>query len=118
MAYKNDFGQSGEDRAAWLIESKGFQIVERNFRYKKSGEIDVIARKDDLVIFVEVKNRSSDHFGGALYSISNSKKRAIRFVAEQFLNSNPKYYAKEITCRFDMVAIEDGETSWIEDIFR
>ena len=116
--YKKRTGNSGEEIAAEFLTSQNFTIISRNFRYKKAGEIDIIASKNNLLIFVEVKNRTSNYFGGALYSINPKKKQSIRFIANQFLNSNPAYSNKDIICRFDMIAIENGKIEWIEDIFR
>ena len=71
---KQKFGKCGEDLASAFLQNKGYKIIERNFRFGRNGEIDIIAKKDDLVLFVEVKNRSSEKFGGALYSINSKKK--------------------------------------------
>jgi len=118
MDYRIRLGQNGEDYAVDFLTKKGFAIIERNYRYRNSGEIDIIARKDNLLIFVEVKKRRTAQYGGALYSLSSRKKKSMRFVAEQYLNNHPALNIKEITCRFDMVALEDQKINWIEDIFR
>jgi putative endonuclease len=112
------FGEYGEERAVKLLSSRGFQIVERNYRYGKLGEIDIIAQKDSLVVFAEVKNRSSSYFGGPLYSITPSKKKKIAKVAQFFLAQNPQYNSKDFIHRFDLIAIEDDEIQWVEDIIR
>jgi len=116
--YQKDFGQVGEDRAAGLVESKNFTIVARNFRFGRSGEIDIIAEREGLLVFIEVKARSSGHFGGALYSINQRKKKSLRFIAERFLQSRPGYNTDGVTCRFDMIAFDGDQVHWIEDIFR
>ena len=118
MDYKKKFGQCGENLAVNFLLENNFSIIEQNFRYKKVGEIDIIAIKNNLLIFVEVKNRSTDRFGGALYSINKKKQRTIRFVANQFLNLNKLLYKKEIQCRFDMIAVKNNEVLWIKDMFR
>ena len=113
-----EYGKKGEGIAASFLMEKGFEIIERNFRFGKSGEIDLIALKENLLIFVEVKSRTSHSFGGPLYSINNRKKNTIRRVAKRFLVLNRDFFTKEIHCRFDMIAILDGTVEWIEDIFR
>ncbi len=111
-------GREGEETAARFLEEKGFEIVDRNYRFRKYGEIDLIARKDKLLAFVEVKTRRADSFGGPLYSITPRKKRTIRFIANQYLASHPESFSRDIVCRFDMIAIVDSRIDWIEDIFR
>ena len=62
MAKHNELGELGEDLAVEELEKNGYEIVERNWRYKKA-EIDIIARKNEVLAIVEVKTRSSDYFG-------------------------------------------------------
>jgi putative endonuclease len=111
-------GSEGEDTACGMIEGRGFRIIERNYRFGRSGEIDIIAQKDRLLVFVEVKTRSFSHFGGPLYAISPRKKRTLRLVAQQYLCSHPELFSADIECRFDMISILDGRAEWIDDIFR
>ena len=118
MNYRKELGQSGEDSAIEHLVSNNFTILARNYRFGRTGEIDIIARKNELLIFVEVKRRNSGRFGGALYSISETKKKKIRTVAHHFLVSQPEHFSSAITCRFDMIAIENDSIEWIEDIFR
>jgi putative endonuclease len=98
--------------------NEGFEIVIKNYRFHKSGEIDIIAKKENLLVFAEVKSRKTRAFGGALYSISKSKQRTLKFVAGQFLNENPEYSSKQITCRFDLISIENEKIEWVQDIIR
>lgn len=116
--HNRDLGAGGEELAAEFLAGKNFQVIERNYRFGASGEIDIIARRDTCVIFVEVKNRSSDRFGGALYSISAKKKRSLKTAARSFIASRPEYNSPEYTFRFDLISIRDGGIDWIEDMFR
>ena len=115
---KQELGKNGEDLASAFLQNKGYKIIERNFRFGRNGEIDIIARKDDLVLFVEVKSRNTEKFGGALYSINKKKKNALRFAANQFIIQNPEFDSKENTFRFDLIAVEDESIDWVEDIIR
>ncbi|MBN2159106.1 MAG: YraN family protein [Spirochaetes bacterium] len=118
-AYHNrDLGAGGEELAVEFLEGRNFRVIERNYRYGKSGEIDIIARRDTCIIFVEVKNRISDRFGGALYSISAKKKRNLKAAARSFIASRPEYDSPEYIFRFDLISIRDGGIDWIEDMFR
>lgn len=112
------FGKKGEERAADYLIDRGFSIIARNFRYGRLGEIDIIAGRDNLVLFVEVKTRKSDRFGGALHSLNAKKINVIKKTAQYFLLKSPQFNSPGIICRFDLIAIEDGIISWHEDAFR
>lgn len=116
--YRKEYGRDGEDTACAFLEEKGYEILERNYQAGKTGELDIIVRKDSLVIFAEVKARRSDAFGGGIYSISQNKKKTLRRCAEHFLVNNPSLYTKNITFRFDLILIENNSVEWIEDIVR
>jgi putative endonuclease len=113
-----NLGESGESLAAAFLGEKNFNIIKRNFRYSKSGEIDIIAQKNSLIIFVEVKNRMSEKFGGALYSISGKKKRSLKTAAKAFLSFYPEFNQPGYTFRFDLISIVGESIDWSEDIFR
>ncbi len=115
---KKSFGDSGEQKAALFLIDEGFEIVKKNYRFQKSGEIDIIAKKENLLVFAEVKSRKTKAFGGALYSINKNKQRTLRFIANQFLNENSGYNTKLITCRFDLISIENEKIEWVQDIIR
>ena len=116
--YRQDTGRKGEDRAAGFLNDRGFEVIERNYRYGRYGEIDIIARAQGLLVFVEVKKRTTDSYGGALYAISARKKESFRRAARHFLQKNPSLDTPEITCRFDLISIENDTVEWIEDMFR
>ncbi len=111
-------GKKGEDLAAEFLTAEGFFIIERNFRFGKYGEIDIIAIKDKLLIFVEVKSRGSSVYGGALYSINRRKKNIYRLVAGHFLRINRQYLSKDFLFRFDLISLENGRVEWVDDIIR
>ncbi|MCU0844159.1 MAG: YraN family protein [Spirochaetes bacterium] len=111
-------GSEGEDLAASFLEARGFDILERNYRFGRTGEIDLIARRGDLVVFAEVKSRNTAVYGGPLYAINERKKRTIRLIASQYLAARPALNVRSITFRFDMIAVYGGAVEWIEDILR
>ncbi len=106
MANWLDTGRKGERRAKKLLEQKGYTIIEHNFR-TRFGEIDLIARRGDEVIFVEVKTRTSSMFGHPEESITKSKLEHLHKAAHIYLNTLPH----NIVPRFDVIAItwENGE---------
>lgn len=116
---KREVGRSGEENACKLLIEKGFFIVEQNYFAGRNGEIDIIALKDDLLLFVEVKSRFSDtDFGDPLYSISPKKVSSIKKAAQHFLVENSKYHSESYTCRFDLISIRNDDAEWFEDIIR
>lgn len=58
------------------------------------------------------------HYGGALYSINERKKKTIKKIASQFLVTNPSLYSENFNYRFDLISIFENKIEWLEDIFR
>jgi putative endonuclease len=94
-------GNKGEQLAAQHLRQLGFGIVEMNYRYGH-GEIDIIARDDEVLVFCEVKSRSSDKYGEPEYALTPKKQQQIRRIAQAYLY---EHEIKEQACRFDVVAI-------------
>ncbi|NKB75898.1 MAG: YraN family protein [Gammaproteobacteria bacterium] len=111
-------GKAFEGKALDFLESRGLSLVERNFSCRR-GEIDLIMFHDQDLVFVEVRYRRNDAFGGAAASIGTKKQRKIRTAAEAYLQKNDSLMFKG--CRFDVLAIEgEGEAlqiNWISDAF-
>ncbi|MCP4745559.1 MAG: YraN family protein [Desulfobacteraceae bacterium] len=97
----HQFGQSSEDLAACLLKKNGYAIIERNYR-TKAGEIDIIARHKDTIVFVEVKARRSNAYGSPKYAITAAKKRKLTLSALYYLKHQRKTKAK---ARFDVVSL-------------
>jgi len=94
-------GRWGEDRAARYLCRRGWTILARNYRFGRR-EVDVIARRGDVVAFVEVKTRAGAGFGSPQEAITGLKRREIEAVATHFLARNA---LPEVAVRFDAVAI-------------
>lgn len=93
-------GQQGETLAADYLEKKGYQIITKNFRYKRA-EIDIIARKGSLLVFVEVKARSSSTFGFPEEFVDKKKVSLIMEAADHYIN----VHQWEGLIRFDIVSV-------------
>jgi putative endonuclease len=106
---RKKFGAWGEDIAVRYLLEKGFSILMRNFCAER-GEIDIIAREGDCVVFVEVKTGRSDKFGPPEERITRSKQRQLYKIASHFIQQNPDL---EVDYRFDAVII-DGEPGHYE----
>ncbi|MFT4031795.1 MAG: YraN family protein [Siphonobacter sp.] len=99
-------GQKGEDLAAELLEKKGYEIVRRNYRAGKA-EIDLIARQDNWLVFVEVKTRSNLHFGFPENFITPKKVTLLRQGADQYVYETNW----QGNVRFDVISvIQTGKT--------
>lgn len=109
-----DFGERGEDRASRALRARGYRIVERNFRCK-AGELDMVARDAGTLVFVEVRTRFDDRWGGALNAVGFHKQRQIVRVARVYLALKRPVFD---TCRFDVVAITGDDLVVIKDAFR
>ena len=84
MSDKIEIGRQGENLAAEFLQAKGWEIVTRNFRHKKA-EIDLIIKRDDWTIFVEVKTRSSADYGEPEDFVDEFKARKIFEAAEEYI---------------------------------
>jgi putative endonuclease len=101
-------GDAAEERACRHLDRSGFTIVERNYR-TKSGEIDIVARMGDVLVFVEVRSREVPDFGAPEESVTPAKRRRIVAAARQYLSKVPASTWRE--ARFDVIAIEgSGDT--------
>ncbi len=107
-------GTSYERKAAEYLEQQGLVILKHNYRCRQ-GEIDLIARDKEYLVFVEVKYRSQNRAGYSLDAVNPAKQKKISKVARYFLAV--EYHCTEIPCRFDVIGIDGGCLHWIKDAF-
>ncbi|MEP6607435.1 MAG: YraN family protein [Burkholderiaceae bacterium] len=113
---KQRAGDSAENAAASHLLAAGCRILARNARYR-DGEVDLIVRERDVVVFVEVRMRHSSRFGGAAASIDAFKQRRIARAAQHWLIAN--YGEHWPACRFDVVTVDgSGTIEWIRGAFQ
>ena len=106
-------GNAAEDRALDFLEAQGLHLLMRNYRLR-SGEIDLVMRDREHVVFTEVRYRRSDNFGGAVHSINVRKQQKIIATANHYMLR----YGVELPARFDVVAITGkDDIQWIQDAF-
>jgi putative endonuclease len=98
---KQSLGRWGEEQAARFLAAKGYEILERNFR-TEYGELDLIARTKDQLVFVEVKARSSARFGFPEEAVTPAKQQHILEAAQTYLQEHPEF---EGDWRVDVVAL-------------
>jgi putative endonuclease len=111
---RRQLGDKGEDLAAAALKKQGYKILERNYT-SPLGEIDLIARHQGCLVFIEVKTRKSLRFGRPEEAVTAAKQRRLQRLAEYYLKQKR---LKEQPLRFDVVAITmmDGGPSL--EIFR
>ncbi len=116
MAHHNSVGKLGEQLAKKYMVSNGFKILHQNWRYQH-WEIDIIASKDEVLHFVEVKTRKSLQFGYPESDVTRKKLRYIIKAAEEYQFQNPGW----TRIQFDVLSIilhsEDEEYFFIEDVY-
>ena len=105
-------GGEAEDRAARFLARQGLAILARNYR-TRLGEIDLVARDGDTLVFVEVRLRTSRACGGAAESVGSRKQRRIAAAARQYLAR----LGREPACRFDVITLEEREPTWMRGAF-
>ncbi len=114
MKNKRELGAVYEKRVAEHLKNEGYQILEQNFRCH-FGEIDIIARKDNYLVFVEVKYRSSDSYGMPMAAVDYRKQRKISNTASYYLYSHR--WPLDTPCRFDVAAVSNQSIRMIENAF-
>jgi putative endonuclease len=107
-------GQEGEAQAVAFLEGHGFIVLERNIR-SQYGEVDIIAQKKDIIVFVEVKTWAAFDIDSIQYSIDKRKQTRIIKTAEMFLSTHPEFDGSAI--RFDVIFIKGKTFIHIQDAF-
>lgn len=95
-------GALGEDLATEALRKKGYEILKRNFS-NKFGEIDIIAKDKNVLVFVEVKTKKGEEFGSPEEMVGRGKLHRIKNMAAIYLNG------KDVLCRIDVVAVVLGQ---------
>ncbi len=116
MATHNDLGTLGEDLAIDYLIKQGYQILERNYRYQK-GEVDILAKKDDALVAVEVKTRTGNYFGHPHEFVKQKKIKLLVATVDHYVTQNDL----DVEVRFDIIGIVHAENQFkiehIEDAF-
>ncbi|MBN1893020.1 YraN family protein [bacterium] len=99
-------GKRGEDAAADYLSARGYRILERNYR-TRLGEIDIIAQKDHVLVFLEVKTQASDAFGPPETWVDIRKQKKIIQAASCYIRES---HGSGMDCRFDVIAVRLGRS--------
>ncbi|MEO1888696.1 MAG: YraN family protein [Cycloclasticus sp.] len=116
MGSTNTLGQQGEDLALAFLQKNGLTLIQRNYR-SRYGEIDLVMQDKQHVVFVEVRFRSSNSFGGALLSVDRRKQSKLIKCAQQYMANE----SSRLGFRFDVIAISptvsQHDIQWITNAF-
>ena len=107
-------GKAGEALAAMLLQRRGYGILERNY-HCRYGEIDLVAQKDDMIVFVEVKLRKNHAFASGADAVDTHKQQKLRRAALCWLSERES----DAPCRFDVIELytEERYAHFIENAF-
>ena len=112
-AGRQRLGRWGENKAAAWYESRGWEILDRNWR-GTGGEIDLILRRGDVVVFCEVKTRTGNAFGHPAEAVDARKQQRIHGLAAEWLRRYPRHAA---SLRFDVACVQNGRLEVLEGAF-
>lgn len=116
MAQHNELGKKGEKIALEFLQKKGYKIVEKNYRYLKA-EVDIIAQKEDTLVAVEVKTRSSNFYENPQDAVKPKKIKLMVVAVDHYVNERDL----DVEVRFDIIAIiyqkNNIDIEHIEDAF-
>jgi len=116
MAQHNELGKEGEGLAVNLLKKKGYEILATNYRYQKA-EVDIIALKDEVLVAVEVKTRSTPEFGDPQEFLKPAQIKRLVEAVDQYMNTKDLKY----DVRFDFIGIIKNKlgtrTEHLEDAF-
>ncbi len=115
MENKRQTGKNYEELAIKYLQDKGYFIIEKNFQVRQ-GEIDIIARDKNTIVFIEVKYRASSSNGHPLEAVTYGKQKKICKSALFYMNKN-KISPDNTSIRFDVIGILGNEISHIENAF-
>ncbi|MBO5408138.1 MAG: YraN family protein [Clostridia bacterium] len=106
--YRQSIGKLGEQKAKNYLKRRGYQILDSNYR-TKAGEIDLIVKDQDCLVFVEVKTRTSEEYG--------TPAEAVSFYKQQHMLKSAQYYllrhGGECECRFDVIEVRLPARGWL-----
>jgi putative endonuclease len=104
---RHQFGQASELLAERFLQAKGYRIVARNLR-TSLGELDLVAEDRGVLVFVEVKARATEVFGGAVSAVDRKKQAKLVRLASQYL---AQHHLSDRSCRFDVVLVQGHPSS-------
>jgi putative endonuclease len=110
---RSRLGAVGEDLAANWYQAAGYRLLDRNWR-TRTGEIDLVVSRGDVVVFCEVKTRSTNRFGPPVEAVTKTKQVRLRRLAAEWLSAST---LRPSVVRFDVAAVQAGQVDIVENAF-
>jgi putative endonuclease len=110
----NRLGEAAEQQACTYLQQQGLRLLARNYQCR-FGEIDLVMQQGAVVVFVEVRSRRSNRFGGAAASITADKQRKLWATAQHYLANLPHATP---ACRFDAITLDGNRLDWLTNIIQ
>ena len=114
MGKSNALGAWGEEKAARFLMDQGYHIIQRNY-HSRYGEIDLIAKEGETLVFVEVKYRRNDKMGDPKEAVDRKKQKKISMTASYYLMR--ECGRMDIPCRFDVAAVLGEQIEVVKNAF-
>ena len=111
--YKKLLGRVGENKACAYLKRQGIKVLERNYK-NAVGEIDIVAKDGEYLVFTEVKTRTSEDFGTPSEAVDLKKRQKYGRIAQMYLKLKG---LDDVPVRFDVIEVEDGNINHIKDAF-
>lgn len=105
---KREIGNRGEDCAVEFLKNNGYEILNRNF-YTRKGEIDIVAKDGDSVVFIEVKTRKNNNYGSAAEAVNAAKQKKLALTAQAYMNYKN---LTDSNLRFDVIEVDSENNSF------
>lgn len=113
MTERQTLGRSGEERAAEFLHRRGYRVIERNWRAKRWGEIDLVAIDGDTLVFVEVKTRQDNDLISPSETVSFYKQRALKHSARLYKKDHPEL---PDALRIDIVSVSGSKIELFQNL--
>jgi putative endonuclease len=114
MMNRREVGNLGEEQVAGYVRRRGWEILERNYRFA-GREIDIIAKAGDVIVFIEVKKRNQNRWGRGAEAVDYRKRRRIAGVAAHYISARS---LSEVNVRFDVASLDGASLEYIENAFQ
>ena len=111
---RHRLGVEAENLAAAAMRVQGYQVLEQRFRYRHH-DVDLVARRGRVIVFVEVKSRAGDGFGAPAEAVTARKQADVVRAASVWLSRHATPWD---AVRFDVITVKDGRLEWLQDAFR
>lgn len=114
VVHKKTLGDLAEQRACQFLQAQGLELITQNYR-AAPGEIDLIMRAGEDIVFVEVRSRTQNDYGTPIESINKTKQKKIIKTSLIFLQQ--RNWLNKVNCRFDVIGAGHDHFEWIQNAF-